>query len=576
MNQLNVKTRDGGENVESLQDELGITEAMARILSSRGVTSEADVSYRARDLEPPDAIPDVERGARRIIEAVEDVQDIFICGDFDADGATATALCMLFFRAIDYPHVEFRMPDRFKFGYGLSEQFVKSIVGENPNLIITVDNGVSSVDGIALANEHNIDVIVTDHHLPPDEDKLPEAHSIVNPNMPDSAFPSAPCGVGVVFYLLATVRRLLVEDGYFEEYDIPVPNMAQWLDLVAIGTVVDMVPLDLNNRRLVNEGIRRMRSGQVRPGIRALCERSKTRLDSLSTQDLGFRLGPRINAAGRLDDISVGVRLLITEDQHEANELADQLQHMNDRRRQIQVSMNEKAHSLVDLLDDESRKSLCVYHSEFHEGVVGLVASRLVDRSNAPAVVFADVAATTPPELKGSARSVEGVHIRDVLAYIESRHPKLILRYGGHAAAAGLSITKGNFNRFANLFEDAVTQVADSNAFSGVIRTDGELDADDFDMSLMDEIERFEPWGQAFERPVFHGTFDVVSMRTVGREDQHLKLVLKLGERHIQAIKFNQQFIDSDQVEIVYRIEKNEYAGMSTPQLIIDKIAEVV
>lgn len=575
LEQIKVRTREPGESVERIVDEMNVSETMARILDSRGVKSVQDTTYSIRDLEHPSQMPDIDQAANRIVEAIDDLEEIFICGDFDADGATATAVCLLFFRAIGFHHVDFRMPDRFRFGYGLSEAFVRSILNDGANLLITVDNGVSSVDGVALANEHDIDVIVTDHHIPPEEERLPQAHSIVNPKMHNSQFPSEPCGCGVVFYLLAAVRAKLIETGYFEEYEIEPPNMAQWLDLVAVGTVVDMVPLDLNNRRLVNSGLQRMRAGDMRPGLRALCEVSKTSISSIGTQDLGFKLGPRINAAGRLDDISVGVQLLTTDNNEEARSLARELQTLNTNRRNIQITMNTKAHEELSLLSDEERKSLCVYHPDFHEGVVGLVATRLVEATAAPAIVFADAKNTEPPELKGSARSVAGVHIRDVLAYVESRHPKLILRYGGHAAAAGMSLYKGNFERFKSLFDDAVVTLASADAFDGIVYTDGELHENDINLDFVNEIERFEPWGNEFERPMFHGVFDIVAQRTIGRDRNHLKLTLQVGQKCVQAISFNQEYLDADRIEMLYRLERNEYAGISTVQMIADKIVEV-
>ena len=576
MTSLPIKTRQGHIDPDMLQETLNVSAPMARILSARGISDPSGIDYRISQLDQPEGIPDIERAADRIIEAIDNRERILVCGDYDADGATASSLFILFFRAIGYDDAGFRVPNRFSFGYGLTTRFVETLLPDEPDLLITVDNGVSSTDGIELAKSNEIDVIVTDHHLAPeDQDHLPPAHSIVNPNLPNSGFESEPCGVGVAFYLLATVRRELIDRGYFDERDLVAPDMRQWLDLVAVGTVVDMVPLDLNNRRLVSEGLRRMRSGHMRPGIRAICEVSRTPIETLTTRELGFRIGPRINAAGRLDDISVGIQLLITEDHDEALELADVLQEMNVRRRAIQTDMNETANRLVNLVDTDDTKSCCVYHRDFHEGVVGLVASRLVERTGAPAIVFADAEEEEPPKLKGSARSIDGVHIRDVLAFVDARFPKLILQFGGHAGAAGLTIYKQQFERFSNVLDDAVRTLADEDAFNPTIYTDGELDADEVSLSLVDEIEGLEPWGQAFTPPTFHGTFDVVSTTRVGRNREHQKFIVRNGTRHFEVIAFSHPLVEADRIAMVYQLNRNTHRGEITLQLIASKIEPV-
>ena len=573
MTSLTVKTRTSGVDPSTLQEELHVSAPMARILGARGISDASQIDYRVSQLEQPDEIPDIKQAAMRIVDAIEKRERIFVCGDYDADGATASSLFILFFRSIEFDGADFRVPNRFSFGYGLTTRFVETLLPDEPDLLITVDNGVSSNEGIELAKAHDIDVIVTDHHLaPPEQDRLPPAHSIVNPNLPSSSFDSEPCGVGVAFYLLAAVRRELDARGYFEERALDAPDLRQWLDLVAVGTVVDMVPLDLNNRRLVSEGLRRMRNGQMRIGFKAICEVSRTSTESLTTSDLGFRIGPRINAAGRLDDISVGIRLLLTEDPDEAYELASELQDMNVRRRAIQTEMNETANRLVNLVDLGETKSCCVYHQDFHEGVVGLVASRLVERTGTPAIVFADAESSNLQKLKGSARSIDGVHIRDVLAYVDARFPKLILQFGGHAGAAGLTIYKRQFERFANVFDDAVGQLADAEAFNPTIYTDGELDDDEVSLRLLDEIDALEPWGQAFTPPTFHGTFDVVSTTRVGRDREHQKFILRKGSRHLEAIAFSHPVVEAEQISMVYQLNRNTFAGEVTLQLIASKI----
>ncbi len=576
MTELPIETRRGSVDPAKLEQDLRVSAPMARVLSARGVTGGNDIDYRVTHLESPDGIPDIDRAAERIATAVENEERILVCGDFDADGATASALCLLFFRAIGVEQAAFRVPNRFNFGYGLTQRFVESILPDQPDLIITVDNGTSSVEGIDLANDHDIEVIVTDHHLAPeDESDLPNAHSLVNPNLPHSAFESEPCGAGVAFYLMARVRRVLNDHGYFDKQELDPPDLRQWLDLVAVGTVADMVPLDLNNRRLVSQGMRRIQSGHMRPGLRALCEISRTPINSLTTREIGFRLGPRINAAGRLDDISIGIQLLLTENPEEAMALATVLQDMNTRRRAIQSEMNATANGLAQLVNTPERRSCCVYHKDFHQGVVGLVASRLTERSGAPAIVFADAGDSNDMELKGSARSVEGVHIRDVLAYVDAQHPKLILQFGGHAGAAGLSIHKRQFDRFSNVFDAAVKKLAADDAFNPMIRTDGELHEDELSLTLVDEINSLEPWGQAFVRPTFHGTFDVVSTASFGRYHEHQKFILRCGTRHFEAIAFTHAALDAARIEMVYQLDRNEHRGEVTLRLIATKIEAV-
>lgn len=576
MTSLDIKTRADGVDSDALQAALHVSAPMARILSARGIRDESEIDYSISQLDQPDGIPDIKRAASRIVDAIENRERIFVCGDYDADGATASSLFMLFFRAIGYDVADFRVPNRFSFGYGLTTRFVKTLLPDDPDLLITVDNGVSSTEGIELAGSQDVDVIVTDHHLAPTEQEhLPPAHSIVNPNLPNSTFESEPCGVGVAFYLLAAVRRELIDRGYFDAYGLDEPDMREWLDLVAVGTVVDMVPLDLNNRRLVCEGLRRMRNGLMRPGLRAICEISRTTIENLTTRELGFRIGPRINAAGRLDDISVGIRLLLTEDPNEAIELADELQSMNVRRREIQSEMNETANRLVNLVEMDDSKSCCVYHRDFHEGVVGLVASRLVERTGTPSIVFADAEESEIQKLKGSARSIDGVHIRDVLAYVDARFPKLMLQFGGHAGAAGLTIYKQQFERFSNIFDDAVRQLAAEDAFNPTLYTDGELTADEVNLRLVDEIDALEPWGQAFPPPTFHGVFDVVSTTRVGRNREHQKFILRNGSRHFEAIAFSHPLVEADRIKMVYQLNRNTHRGETTLQLIASKIQAI-
>ena len=576
MANFSIQARELQVDPDQLQSSLQVSAPMARILSARGVDSETEIDYRLNLLDQPDGIPDIERAASRIADAIEQEERILICGDYDADGATASALCTLFFRSIGYENADYRVPNRFNFGYGLTTSFVESILDDEPDLLITVDNGVSSYDGVALANENDIDVIVTDHHLvAANEDDLPAAHSIVNPNLPSSTFVSEPSGVGVAFYQLASVRAELMRRGYFEDFDMDPPDMRQWLDLVAVGSIADMVPLDLNNRRLVSGGLQRMRYGELRPGFLAICDITRTSIDTLTTSDIGFRVAPRINAAGRLDDISIGIQLMVTEDWDEAQELAATLHDINRQRREIQRSMNDTALGMLELVDVEQKKSCCVYHREFHQGVVGLVAGRLAERLHAPTIVFADAEEDPKSQLRGSARTIPGIHIRDVLAYVDQQYPNLMLSYGGHAGAAGLAIPREQFDRFSAVFDDAVQELAEEDAFNPSVITDGELSDDEASLELTDEIADLEPWGQGFSRPIFHGEFDVVARRLVGRDREHQKFILRQDRRKFDAIAFSKPMVDAKRIRMVYELSPNEYRGRVSLQLIASKIEAV-
>lgn len=576
---FNPVARDVGD-FESLANRLGLTDRMAQILSSRGVTEEDDLDYSLRGMLQPDTMPGIEQATSRLIEAIENNERVIICGDFDADGATSIALCMLFFRKIGFANVDFRVPNRQRLGYGLTPEFIEEMLPLEPDLLVTVDNGVASNSGVDFANEQGIDVIVTDHHLPNKEEEggLPDAYAIVNPNLPDSSFDSAPCGVGVVFYLLGNLRRSLINSGYFETETVEIPVMTEWLDLVALGTVADMVPLDLNNRRLVNEGMKRIRAGLMQPGVAALCMVSKTNPKTMTTKNIGFRLAPRINAAGRMSDISVGIKLLIAEDEEEATALASHLDGINNERREIQRLNTHEALKMLELLPEAQASGFCLHHEDFKEGVVGLVATKVVRDTGYPAVVFAENAYSTLPggELRGSARSVEGLHIRDILSLIHNQHPSLILKFGGHAGAAGLTIAKKNFQRFSTIFEDVIRHNIPASAIEGTIVTDGELGEDEFSLDLLDEFNRFEPWGQTFEHPIFHDTFEIVTTERVGREREHQKYVLKKGDTVVDAIAFNQQeVIEYGFVKTVYELNANEFRGNTTLQLILNKIQAV-
>ena len=548
---------------------LGLPAFLARTLASRGVAGQNELDLPLDDLHPPNALPGIDQAATRLEAALQGNERILIVGDFDADGATASALCVSALHAFGASQVDFLVPNRFEYGYGLTPELVQVALTRNPNVIVTVDNGVASIEGVTLARKEGIDVIVTDHHLPGDE--LPAAHAIVNPNLEGSEFPSrALAGVGVAWYVMAALRSRLRAAGRFEELSLPVPNMAEWLDLVALGTVADVVPLDRNNRILVYQGIRRMRAGRSRVGIRALVQASGRSLARLSAQDLGFAVAPRLNAAGRLDDMSAGIACLLTGDESRARELAGRLDALNRERRTIEADMNEGAQLLIEE-QPEHRASICVYDEGWHQGVVGIVAGRMRERYHRPVIAFADAGSAAPDEIKGSARSIPGLHIRDAIADVAARFPGLVGKFGGHAMAAGLSLHRVQLERFRNAFETAVAARVTERDLAGDIFTDGELHPADFELENARLIERHGPWGQSFEEPTFHGDFDIVAQRVVGTS--HLKLVLKAGERVVDAIAFNQARVKSRRIRAIYRLSVNDYQDMETLQLEVQALA---
>ncbi|MCB1684058.1 MAG: single-stranded-DNA-specific exonuclease RecJ, partial [Pseudomonadales bacterium] len=410
---------------------------LERIYLSRGIERAAQLQLGLEALTPPDTLPDIDRAAARLADAIERSEHILIVGDFDADGATSVALGVSLLEALGAARVSFLVPNRFEFGYGLSPEIVAIAQAQTPDVIVTVDNGVSSVAGVALAQSAGIDVIVTDHHLAGSE--LPAAHALVNPNLPDSRFPSrAMAGVGVIYYVLSATRSELRRRGWFAGRSEP--NLADWLDLVAVGTVADVVPLDYNNRVLVEQGLRRIRAGRCRVGIRALAEVAGRDPAKLSAQDLGFAIGPRLNAAGRLDDMSIGIRALLSTDYRQAREAATVLDELNQTRRELEAQMVRDAELIVATHDADvgDRFGVCVYDPSWHQGIVGIVAGRLREKVHRPVIAFADAGNIAPDELKGSARSVPDLHVRDLLDAIATRYPGMLLRFGGHAMAAGL------------------------------------------------------------------------------------------------------------------------------------------
>ena len=562
---MRIETRQSVNRL-GLDDDL-----LDRVFAARGITEPAQLERGLSNLLSPADLPEIHQAAKRLADAVVEDQKILIVGDFDADGATSVALCLLALRAMGTRQVDFLVPNRFDYGYGLSPEIVQLAAAMEPRVIVTVDNGVASVGGVALANELGIDVVVTDHHLP--GDVLPNAFALVNPNVGGSSFGSkAMAGVGVAYYLLSWVRQALRQRQHFASRGIDEPNMAQYLDLVALGTVADVVPLDHNNRILVHQGLLRIQRGMTRPGIAALARVGKRDLTTLSASDMGFALGPRLNAAGRLQDMSVGIRCLVTDDPAEAGQLAAELDGLNQTRREIEQGMVADAEMiLTQITPDPDEMGIAVYHESFHQGVVGIVAGRLREKFHRPAIVFAD-ASEGSDELKGSARSIDGLNIRDLLDSIATKRPGMLLKFGGHAMAAGLSIKRVHLPRFQTAFDKAVRAAVTPDMLDAVLLTDGELAKEALNLDTVAKLANAGPWGNGFAEPTFAGEFTLVNQRVVGQD--HLKLVFALQDQLIDAIAFRQPPRDGqpERVRVVYKPALNDYGGKQTLQLIVEYI----
>lgn len=548
---------------------------LARVYRGRGVSSAAELDLGLARLLPPTSLLNADAAARLLADALAADARLLVVGDFDADGATSSALAVSCLRQLGATQVDYLVPNRFDYGYGLTPEIVELAATRQPDLIITVDNGISSIEGVAAARARGIATLITDHHLAGRE--LPAADVIVNPNQPGCDFPSKNlAGVGVIFYVMLALRAELRQRGWFEGRTEP--NLGQYTDLVALGTVADVVPLDHNNRILVAAGLQRIQAGQARPGIGALLEVASRNPRSVVASDLGFAIGPRINAAGRLDDMSIGIECLLSEDASTAARLATQLHQLNQDRRVIEGEMQEEAlKALAELQlvqEGEAPLAMTLYQSGWHQGVIGILASRIKDRLHRPTIAFADGDAG---QIKGSARSIPGIHIRDILDAIAVRHPGLISKFGGHAMAAGLSLARDAYDDFALAFVEEVTRHAEDVQLQAVIESDGELAEADFDLELASHLRFAGPWGQHFPEPMFDGRFQVVSQRLVG--EKHLKLVLfpADGSVLLDAIAFN---VDLDtwpdqsieQVEIAYRLDVNEFRGQRSVQLMIEHI----
>lgn len=577
MSSVHIRQREIPELDVALHDNV----LLHRILAARGITDKSQMSCSLADLPRPDALPDIDRAVSRLLRARDAGEHILIVGDYDCDGATSTAVATLGLQSLGFNNLEYLIPSRFKDGYGLSPAIVDMAYHEfNASLIVTVDNGVASVDGVSRAREYGIDVVVTDHHLAPRV--LPDAYAIVNPTLPDAEFDGCNlAGVGVIFYTLLAVRARLkaLNDPLA---DAPLQDL---LDLVAIGTVADVVPLDTLNRTLVEQGLRRIRAGKTRPGVLALLDAARRPAKSVSAQDIGFSIGPRLNAAGRMDDMRVGVQCLLSESQADAATLAKELNRLNVERRGIQSDMQERAMAQLEALDvqrmldngdqcagkaDHLQFALCLMDESWHEGVIGILAGRIKEMIYKPVVVFT---ADDGDNLKGSARSIAGVHIRDVLQNVATRHPGMISRFGGHAMAAGLTLPRSSFKLFNEVFNECVGQMLQGQPSVREYLTDGSLSEAERSMENALLLQRYMPWGQSFEAPVFDDVFIVIFQKVVGKTQAHLKLSLQAvgSDQTLDAIAFNQspQAEAGDRVHVIYTMDVNTYRGAHCLQLLV-------
>lgn len=553
-----------------------LPEFLQRVYANRGVTDPADLEMSIRHIHSPESLTGIKDAVQLLSKAIIAKKNIIIVGDYDADGATSTALVMRGLSSMGAHNLSYMVPNRFEFGYGLTPEIVELCDKRDAELIITVDNGISSLSGVRRARELGIDVLITDHHLPGDE--LPAANVIVNPNQPDDPFPSkALAGVGVIFYVLIALRSRMRQQGWFEQQHINEPKLAGLLDLVALGTIADVVPLDRNNRIFVDQGLKRIREGQCCPGILALLEVAGCDYQRIVSSDLAFYAGPRINAAGRLEDMSVGIECLLTDNMSVAKGLARQLHELNSERREIEGQMREQALHALDSINEKTcadnqqdKIGICVYQPDWHQGVIGILASRIKEKYHRPTIAFANAGDN---ELKGSARSIQGVHIRDVLDTVAARHPGLITKFGGHAMAAGLSLPPANYSQFEEVFNSVLSDWVSSADLNAEILSDGELDDEYLNLTTAQLLRESGPWGQAFPAPVFDGEFRVIDQRIVG--EHHLKLRLQSvdSSHSIDAIAFNfKNFNWDNRADIVYaayELDVNHFRGIDSAQLLI-------
>jgi single-stranded-DNA-specific exonuclease len=563
-----------------------------QIYARRGVTNKEQLELTASHLCAVDSLKGLPEACELLYQALQGQKNITVIGDFDADGATSTALMMEALQMLGSTNHHFLVPNRFKYGYGLTPEIVDIANSQGAQVLVTVDNGISCIAGVKRAKELGLQVVVTDHHLPGAH--TPPADAIVNPNQVGCNFASKSlAGVGVAFYFMLALRKYLREQQWFEQQNIKEPNIAQLLDLVALGTVADVVSLDANNRILVEQGLKRIRAGATRPGIQALIEIAGKNQQKLVASDFGFALGPRINAAGRLDDMAFGINCLLAKDLSSARVMAADLDDLNKARREIEQGMQIEAEQVLASLEfSESNlpHGISLFHGDWHQGVIGIVAGRLKEKYHRPSIVFAkgndddasginnsdaDSIDISSNEIKGSARSIPGLHIRDLLEYIDSQHPGIIIKFGGHAMAAGLSIPANKFEQFSALFEQYAEQWLSKEALTGVLASDGELLINDMTLAFAQVLREAGPWGQNFPEPVFDDIFTLVQQRIVG--EKHLKLVVEKDQQVFDAIAFNvdiKRWPDNQakQVKLAYRLDINEFRGKQSVQLMVEQL----
>ncbi len=570
---IQLRRREVDESTELPGD---LSPLLRRLYASRGVRGAQDLERSVKGMLTWQQLSGIDNAVVMLYDAIREGLRIMVVGDFDADGATSTALTVLALRAMGCDSVSYLVPNRFEDGYGLSPEVVDQAHARGAQMIMTVDNGISSITGVERAHALGIPVLVTDHHLP--GDTLPAAEAIVNPNLRDCAFPSKSlAGVGVAFYLMLALRAHMREQGWFEARGLAPFNLAELLDLVALGTVADVVPLDANNRILTWQGLNRIRAGKCRPGIKALLEISRREAHRLAASDLGFALGPRLNAAGRLDDMSVGVALLLCDNIGEARVLASELDALNQTRKEIEQGMQVEALALCEKLE-RSREALpgglAMYHPEWHQGVVGILASRIKERFHRPVIAFAPAGDGT---LKGSGRSIQGLHMRDALERLDTLYPDLIIKFGGHAMAAGLSLEESRFDEFQQRFGELITEWLDPALLQGEVLSDGPLAPAEMTLEVAEMLRDAGPWGQMFPEPLFDGRFRLLQQRIVG--ERHLKVMVEPigGGPLLDGIAFN---VDTAcwpdngvrEVELAYKLDINEFRGNRSLQIIIDNI----
>ncbi|VAW98920.1 Single-stranded-DNA-specific exonuclease RecJ [hydrothermal vent metagenome] len=551
---------------------------LKQIFLARGVTASTQIEHTFDHLLPFDELKNINNAADILLDHIQQQKHILIVGDYDVDGATSCTVAIRVLRAFGVQHVDYLVPNRFEYGYGLTPEIVEVAKSKKPDLIVTVDNGIASIDGVNHANKLGIQVLITDHHLP--ANTVPDAAAIVNPNQQGDEFKSKHlAGVGVIFYVMLALRARLRAINWFEQQNIKEPNLANYLDLVALGTVADVVKMDHNNRILVAQGLKRIRSGQACAGIKALLKVAGRDETKIVSSDLGFSVGPRLNAAGRLDDISIGIECLLSDDIDNALEKAQILDTFNRERRKIEQGMREQAKQYIEKFTAQTSteqlpNGLCIYDPGFHEGVIGIVAGRIKEQMHRPTIVFAK---SSDRQIKGSARSIAGIHIRDVLDRIATLHPELLSKFGGHAMAAGLTLQQQDFTKFEKAFNDVITDLIDDDTLQRVIHSDGSLQPTDITLEMAELLQNFAPWGQGFPEPQFDGEFELIQRRIVG--EHHLKMVIKYGELAIDAIAF--QTTDHDwpeqvnRVELVYKLNVNEFNGRRSVQFLVEHIKPV-